>query len=65
MNKVKNIIPRMNLNNEIDLKIGLFIYNPDQEINKREMRDSFSLKNKILSEEFGRSEEDVDDNEIS
>ena len=30
LNKVKAIIPRMNLNNEIDLKIGLFIYNPDQ-----------------------------------
>jgi len=28
LEKVKSIIPQMNLNNEIDLKIGLFIYNP-------------------------------------
>jgi hypothetical protein len=32
----------MNLNNEIDLKIGLFIYNPDQEIDSKEIRDSFN-----------------------
>ena len=67
LNKVKSIIPRMNLNNEIDLKIGLFIYNPDQEIDSREIRDSFTniKNNKILSEEFGRSEEDIDGNDIS
>jgi hypothetical protein len=57
----------MNLNNEIDLKIGLFIYNPDQEIDSREIRDSFSniKSNKFLSEEFGKSEEDIDGNDIS
>ncbi len=57
----------MNLNNEIDLKIGLFIYNPDQEIDSREIRDSFTnmKNNKILTEEFGRSEEDIDGNDIS
>lgn len=33
LEKVKAILPKMNLNNEIDMKIGLFIYNPEQKIN--------------------------------
>lgn len=50
----------MNLNNEIDLKLGLFIYNPEQEISKKDLSSELSLqRNTVMSGEFGRSEDDL------
>jgi hypothetical protein len=61
----------MNLNSEIDLKIGLFIYNPEQEIEKSDNANTNSMLRQstiqgfnpsaMLSGSFGQSEEDLDD----